>query len=449
MLKRSRIKSQTGVPSSKWRNFQDKLQRESEKRRTARRIPRYIFLLSALVLVCLFIFKILDYSLNEHEVSYSSIFSDQSEKFDSAALQRVIRRLPVASSTDNEFKIVTGNKQYHVQTSIDPTLQQYIIKNIDQKNSKYFGFVAMEPDTGRILSMVSYDKTGKNDNICTLSDFPAASLFKIITAAAVIEQRRYHLNTPVSFNGKKYSLYKSQLKEHKNKYTNILTFKKSFADSVNPVFGKIGVMELGKRKLESYADAFDFNKQFRYEIPLKTSKFVITDEPYNWAEIASGFNKETMISPLHAALIISTILNNGKTVTPTLIDKISGDDHIVYQRVPKGSKKIILPKTARILKELMNSTIISGTASKSYRGSYKDKVLSKLYIGGKTGSINNNKERLKFDWFAGFAEEKNGPKKIALSVLVVHKDFIGTRAASYSRMAIKEYIKNHTSNPKI
>jgi cell division protein FtsI/penicillin-binding protein 2 len=91
----------------------------------------------------------------------------------------------------------------------------------------------------------------------------------------------------------------------------------------------------------------------------------------------------------------------------------------------------------------MQKTVLTGTASKSFARFKKDAVLSRLNIGGKTGSINNNAERLKYDWFVGFAEEKTGSKKIVLSVLVVHQDYIGPRAAQYSKMAIKEYFKNY------
>ena len=97
----------------------------------------------------------------------------------------------------------------------------------------------------------------------------------------------------------------------------------------------------------------------------------------------------------------------------------------------------------------MNASITSGTASKSFSGFKKDRILSKLRIGGKTGSINKNAQHLKYDWFTGFAEEKSGSKKIVTTVLVVHEKYIGIRAARYSRMAIKEYFKNYYANAKI
>ena len=222
-----------------------------------------------------------------------------------------------------------------------------------------------------------------------------------------------------------------------------MTFAESFADSVNPVFGKIGKNRLGKSTIEQYAEAFGFNKTFDFEIPFKPSIVSVGDDPYNWAEVACGFNNETRISPLHGALMVSGIVNKGKLLAPTIIDEIDKNHQAIYRRSIREASDIISPYTAQTLKKLMHETVISGTASKSFGRISRDKILSRLNIGGKTGSINNNAQHLKYDWFAGFAEEKDGSKKIVVAVLVVHQDYIGTRAARYSRMAIKEYFKDY------
>lgn len=434
---------------NQWRGYQLKLKKKDAQRRSYRRIPRYAVALCILMLAVLGIFKLLDKTLFIPNETYSMLFADKNDIFDKSVLQKIIRLVPFTRENKNIFELSTGGKTYQIRSSIEPSLQKFIIDQIDRKNSKFFGFVAMEAKTGRILSMVSYDKNNLNSDICTNSAYPAASIFKIITSAAAIEKCGFNCNTPVTFNGSKYTLYKRQLKNRSNKYTNRTSFKKAFAESINPVFGKIGAHNLGKDAIESYATAFGFNRRFDFEIPLQTSSLTISDDPYNWAEIACGFNNETLISPLHGALMVSIILNNGAPVEPTLIDKIIQDNQIVYQRKSHALSRIINIDTATTLKKLMNATITSGTASKYFSKFKSDKILSKLSIGGKTGSINNNKEHLKYDWFQGFAEEKNGLKKIVISVLVVHEKFIGTRAARYSRMAIKEYFKNYYANIEI
>jgi cell division protein FtsI/penicillin-binding protein 2 len=444
MFNRFNQKTNTYHHANKWRDYQSQLKKKDETLRSYKRIPLYLVLFCLILLAGSGIFKLLDMSLEVQQKDISLIFNDdKSDQYDKSTLQRIVRQCSIDTSSDKNFELTTDGINYQIKSSINPCLQEFIIDHIDRKNSKHFGFVAMDPATGRILSMVSYDKNNKNENICITPDYPAASLFKIITAAAAIEKCGFNCNTPVTFNDGKYTLYKNQLKDRVNKYTNQITFSESFAGSVNPVFGKIGKNRLGKTTLENYAAAFGFNRTFDFEIPLKNSTMSVSDVPYNWAEIASGFNNDTLISPLHGALIVSSIVNNGKLLEPTIIDEINKNDQVVYHQTSRQVSEVIKPSTSAILKKLMNTTIVSGTASKSFSKFKKDAILSRLNIGGKTGSINNNAERLKYDWFAGFAEEKNGSNKIVVSVLVVHQDYIGTRAASYSRMAIKEYFKNY------
>ena len=73
----------------------------------------------------------------------------------------------------------------------------------------------------------------------------------------------------------------------------------------------------------------------------------------------------------------------------------------------------------------------------------RDKIISRLEIGGKTGTINNKTDDVKYDWFVGYAREKDGDGKIVMSVLVAHQKYIGTRATQYAIMAFKQYFKTH------
>ena len=70
-------------------------------------------------------------------------------------------------------------------------------------------------------------------------------------------------------------------------------------------------------------------------------------------------------------------------------------------------------------------------------------MLSRLKLGGKTGSIYNRAHDARFDWFVGFATEKKGPEKMVVAVMVAHEDYIGTRAGQYARMTIEHYFKDY------
>jgi cell division protein FtsI/penicillin-binding protein 2 len=305
----------------------------------------------------------------------------------------------------------------------------------------------MDPTSGRILSMVGFDKTDPSNDPCVDNRFPAASVFKIVTAAAAIEECGFNLNSKLTFNGRKHTLYKSQIKDRANRYTNEITFKKSFALSVNPVFGKIGAHYLGKTILKDYALAFGFNRDIDFEIRLAPSRISFSDDPYQWAEIACGFNRETTMSPLHGAVITAAILNQGQLIEPTIVDQI-GDENggILYRSHPITINRAITPQASKIVNNLMKTTIRSGTCKSVFKGFKKDPILSKLNIGGKSGSISNKSHDARYDWFVGFAEEKEGTAKIVISAVVAHEKYIGTRASQYARMAMKQYFRNYFAN---
>ena len=410
-------------------------------------MPAYFAALIILFVVIKGVFWICDLTFNRSPAS-EAVSTSSVQPMDQGTLQAILANRTLAEITRPCFDLNAGIRQYRMQTSIHAPLQERIANNIDKKYARHFALVAMEPETGKIVAMVSHDKTRAGANVCTRPDFPAASLFKIVTAAAAVELFEFNCNTPVSYNGKKYSLYKSQLKPKDNKYTNHISFADSFADSINPVFGKVGINQLKKTGLEKYAAAFGFNRRIAFDLPLPESPLTIEAEPYNWAEIACGFNRETLISPLHAAVLVSGAFNEGKLLYPTLVETVHQDNQVVYQSRRRTFSQAVSPETANILKELMHTTITEGTARNSFRSARTDPTLKELYIGGKTGSINNNPKHIKYDWFAGFAEGSGDSRKLAVAVLVAHKDYIGTRAAAYAKMAFKEYFKQPANGPR-
>ena len=331
-----------------------------------------------------------------------------------------------------------------MQTSIDPSLQNYLSKKLDRKNSSQIAIVAMDPEDGRVLAMVGYDKTDPSNNPCLDSSFPAASIYKIITAAAALEKCNLRIDSELQFNGRKHTLYKSQLKEKTNKYTHKISLKDAFARSINPVFGKLGALYLAKEELESYAGAFGFNHSINFEIPLTPSQALITDEPYQRAEVASGFNRQTRMSPVHGALIAATIFNQGSLIEPSIVDRIVGEKGVeLYRSQPAVITQAFAPETSRAMDELMKATIESGTVKSAFRRYRKDKIISRLEIGGKTGTINNKTDDVKYDWFVGYAQDRSGGGKLILSVLVAHQKYIGIRATQYAIMAFKQYFKTY------
>ena len=346
--------------------------------------------------------------------------------------------------TEKTFSLPAAGSILHVETTLHPGLQNYLLDSLDRVNSRYVGIVVMEGESGRVLALAGFDRTNAFGNPCLRSQFPAASIFKIVTAATVMDYCGYSADSPMHYSGSKHTLYKRQLTDKVDRYTTTVPLREAFADSINPVFGKLGELRLRKPLLEQAAVTFGFNQPLDFEVDLPPSQFQISDKPYNWAEVASGFNLETTLSPLHGAALATAVLNGGRMLSPTIVEKIAdGQGNILYQRpAAVASRQIMSVRAATALGQMMENTITSGTARKAFRRHEKDKVLAHLQIGGKTGSIDSSSHDVRYDWFVGFAREPHGQKQLVVAVMVGHEKFLGIRASDYARRAMTYYFDN-------
>jgi cell division protein FtsI/penicillin-binding protein 2 len=430
---------------SKWRNFQRNLKATAARKRIFKKIVKLTIPCTLFIILTLgLIYGIYRFALKSSfnlDTDHSTQKLQQSKPLiGKEELQAFLNSEDFINLEEKSIVHDYEGRHVRIDTCLDTSLQHFLLNKLDRKNSRYIGIVAMDPKSGRILSMVGFDKIDPAGNPCLRNSFPAASIFKIVTATAAIEKCGFDPETEFTYNGGKYTLYRSQLRERKNRYTRRITLRDSFAQSVNPVFGKIGAHHLEKSDIEEYAAAFGFNRHIDFEIPIPSSVFTLRDEPYHKAEIASGFNRNTILTPLHAALMVAAILNSGQMLEPTIVDQITDNTgNTIYQSRITPLQQACARDSTHILKELMHETISSGTCKKAFRDHKRDPILSRLYIGGKTGSISNKAHDARFDWFVGFAEAKDDPVKIAVSVVVAHEDYIGIRANRYFRMMIKHY----------
>ncbi|MBU6376340.1 MAG: hypothetical protein KGQ59_10120, partial [Bdellovibrionales bacterium] len=230
-----------------------------------------------------------------------------------------------------ELEVAVSGKPYRalVQYSFDSNLQVTIEHTLAVADPDYGALAALDPETGRILALVSHESrrvreasaadASLEQHLALRATFPAASIFKVVTAAAVIAEKKFTADTRIAFNGANHTLYKKQvLKDHQNRWTRSMSLRDAFAKSVNTVFGKIGVFSLGAENLRDYADRFGFNRQIASDIPVQPGRAIIPNNADAWtlAEAASGFTQENTMSPLQGALIAATVVNSGKMLSP-------------------------------------------------------------------------------------------------------------------------------------
>jgi cell division protein FtsI/penicillin-binding protein 2 len=439
--RRKTIDSLARSSTSSWRQYQFSLRKKSAARQTLKRLPAYLIILVAGILAIKGGFLVLDRlqsSLGKHE----NVAVPQIESITRSELSGLINPRDFVNPQTSKICRQLAMRQSCLYTTIDERLENSVISMMDPRYARQIGIVVMEPQTGKILAMASHDRNNPDINNCLNAVFPAASLFKIVSAAAAMEACNLGPDSQLEYNGGKYTLYKSQLTNIKNKYTNCVSLQKAFAESINPVFGKIGKLHLDKPLLEQYAKIFGFNREIDFDLPTDTSIAVISEKPYNWAEIACGFNKTTRISALHAAMIASAVINNGIMMKPYIIETAAIDNRVVFRQSPEMLSRAIHPETAAKMQPLMSTAVTRGTARSGFKGVQGSAVLSRFEVGGKTGSINDNPEKVKYDWFAGYARHKKTGKTIAAAVIVAHKDYIGVRAPEYFRKIVYDYMQH-------
>ena len=326
----------------------------------------------------------------------------------------------------NEYSptINLGDKKYAVTYSIDENLQNYVETLLKRYRSDYSSVVIMDNNTGEILANAGWARDiGPSYSLNFSSTHPSASLVKIVTTVDLLENDRVHSESRFSYRGKGTTLYKYQLKNKIDRWTRYISFKMAFAHSNNVVFGKAAINRSSASSIYDTATKMGFNKELMDEGFLSKSIFKMPQDQYNMAEIASGFNKKTMISPIHAAVLSSIVANDGHLVEPRLIVKIEDleENQTIYENELE-KRKVLSQDTIKELQEMMSLTVKRGTARGSFRR-MKSTIKSGLVIGGKTGSITGGIPHGKRDWFTMYAIPRHSienDKGISIAVMNVN-----------------------------
>ena len=330
----------------------------------------------------------------------------------------------------------------HVHYSIDQTLQQAMQAELEKHKPDYGMVLAMDAETGEILTMTDFRRDGVTDGNQNLkATYPAASVFKTITAAAAIDLGKASSDTILPYNGKATSLYKKQVLKHRNnKWTQHKSLEHSFSKSVNTVFARLGIFTIGGESLQDYADKFLFNQPVETDLPLPPSSIEM-DPADDWsiAETASGYTRGTNISPVHGAMLAAAMINDGVMVAPNIVETVTDRHGIILFEAETPKRYVaIKPETAAEMRELMKRTVSNGSARRQFRGF--SKRFKNVEVGGKTGSLTGFHPKGKYDWFVGYATD--GERKIAYAVLCINKEYWYVKSAHLARRLIENYFSS-------
>ena len=311
--------------------------------------------------------------------------------------------------------------------TIDWDLQDYIASTARRNKVGFASIVVMNAHTGDIIALYGKGEEGEDNSLC-LNTYLAASLFKVVTAAAAIDSGGMSSKSKCAYNGNAHTLYKNQLTPERNRWTREVTLERAFALSNNVVFAKIGAMDLGETALLLTAMRMGFWKPPIEGIECSPSTLFIPETQYNIAELASGFNRHTRISPVHAAQMITAVVNDGMMVHPRIVSS----DAV-------RSEQVIRDETARELRSMMNQTIRRGTVSRTFWNSRHDRVLKDVQLGAKSGTIDGTDPDGRRNWFVGYAEHQKTGDAITIACLIIREDYYWIESDDLSKKIIRYY----------
>ncbi len=334
-----------------------------------------------------------------------------------------------------------------VRYTIDAALQGAAQKLLRKYNPDYGVLVALDANSGQVLAMASSVRNqnaqgNSGGNMSMVNSYPAASVSKIITAVAAINENKVAADSVIPFNGKATSLYKKSVFQHRNhKWTRKYSLGQSFARSVNSVFGRVGAVEVGGDAMLEYARRLGFNGRFASDFRFDNGTIELDpSDAWQVAEMASGYTRRNTLSPLHGAALAASAVNGGHLVAPMIVKSIIGPNGIpLYWRAMPAKSPVMRASTAAQLKKMMRATVTAGSAKRAF-SNFNRGALKEVVIGGKTGSLTGFSPPGKYDWFVGFAEM--GERKIAYAVLCINKKRWYVKSTQLAREMLEFYFRN-------
>jgi cell division protein FtsI/penicillin-binding protein 2 len=319
--------------------------------------------------------------------------------------------------------------------TLRPDLQAHLEEAFARYGVPYGAAVVMEPDSGRVLAYVSHstDNPDAGDLVRDATP-PTASVFKVVTAAALVDAG-VEAEERVCYGGGARRLTARDLEDDADRDRWCAELGDALGRSLNAVFAKLADRHLDRPTLERYAAAFGFGHGLPFDAPLGPSPAEVPAERLERARTAAGFWHMHM-SPLHGALVASTIAAGGEMPRAFMVDRVvDGAGKVIYRAEPRMFRRVIPRATAQTVGEMMTHTVHGGTAHKWFFDPNGNAFLPDTKVAGKTGTLTATDPYRGYNWFVGFAPAED--PEVAVAALVVNSPKWRIKAGYIGREALR------------
>ena len=374
-------------------------------------------------------------NLFSHVVGYSQSGKDGLEKIYN--FQLLTSDLPVYEKIANGLK-EEKNAGNQLITTLNYTLQTAAFEALEGETG---AVVVIEPSTGKILAMVSkpdynpnqieeiWESLSKEEekqqsyllNRATQGRYPPGSTFKILTALEYLREYPEEI-ADFSYNCKGSYQYQGAAIQcyHRNAH-GTLSFGMAFAKSCNGAFADIG-SKLSPERFTALCEDFLFNQDLPFSLSYVSSQFHMTEDSPVWEVLQTAIGQGTVeMTPLHLAMVVSAVANDGVMRKPYLVDRIT-DAHgnLVKKYQPQDYSMPMSKEEAQQITEWMTLCVTEGTGHNA--------ALEQYQVAGKTGTAEWDPAKEAHSWFVGFAPTE--APELVVSVIVEEGGSGSTKAAS-------------------
>ncbi|MES1177194.1 MAG: penicillin-binding transpeptidase domain-containing protein [Myxococcales bacterium] len=320
--------------------------------------------------------------------------------------------------------------------TLDPDLQRAATKILASANPVRGGLVLIDAHSGEVLAWTESARDGRHHQVLTTARVPAASVFKLVTTAALFETTTLSPKDQVCIAGGMHGIERRHLDAPRGDGVECSPFLYAIGYSKNAVFAQLATHRLLRSGLVDTAQSLGFNGQVPFELEVPVGSLEVPYGDLEFARTAAGFQGSTL-SPLGGAYLASVIAHGGEAtkIRVTASDSEDGDDKAeVVGRVLK-------PLTAERMRRMMEVTVRSGTCRHAFSDETGHPYLGNLRVSGKTGTLRPESNEGMTSWFIGFAPSQN--PEVIISVMLENGTVWRHKANELARDVLRNYFHGH------
>lgn len=305
-----------------------------------------------------------------------------------------------------------------VEYSLDETLTEAVFEVLRRGRVAQGHAIVSDPRSGRLLAYVSTDPEGFPPDRA----YPAASIVKILTAAALLEEVEPVEDPSCVYRGNPYRLNRRRLERPASGRE--ASLERALATSNNQCFSQWAVDVLGRDRLVETFARFGW-----LEPPApghEAGRVEPTETKLALGRLGSGLDG-LRVTPLHVAQLAS-VLTHGHRIEPWWIDRVVDAQGRSLALPPRAPAQAALPpERAEMLRSMMVATTTRGTARSAFRDRRGRPRLGAIEVAGKTGNLTGEDPYGRYEWFLGLAPAED--PTIAVVVLQLQSNLWWARSS--------------------